>query len=125
MVNLASLTYRPRVTNLALGTCSTVDFVVLLLAEHGSLPVRSIYARLAAWRGGFLSPNGQYTPATHLFSGEFFYVSRSETDLAPAFSNPGYKFGTNKTTLWYRVSHGVYALNANGLARLARIIKKQ
>lgn len=118
---LSTVRYVPRVTSLRNGTCSNVDYMVLLLGTKGPMRAKDIHAAFAAWRGRPLSPSRQFNPINTLLQPEFKRVSRSFSDLSHLIFNPGYMFGTAPCTLWYRVSRGVYALNANGMARLAAV----
>jgi len=121
MVNLAGLAYRPRTTNLTQGFCSAVDFVVLLLGTSGPMRLSAIYAALSSFRGVPLNANGQVGRCNHLFNRIYGYVSFASNPNVPW---PVFfcRAGTTSTSLWYRVSPGVYALNANGLARFRRLV---
>jgi len=118
-MDINQLQYAPRVTRVSLGKCSSVDFVVLLLARAGEqgMAVKDIYAAYCAWRGGVLGRNGQDSRITYFFAREYGHISVSWLDTRHSLGNPGYLFGNHRTTLWYRVSRGVYALNVNGRAR--------
>lgn len=135
MVNLSSLTYRPRVTNLAAGTCSTVDFVVLLLGRAGShgMPLSAIYIALSAFRNKPLNLNKQVGCCNHLFNRVYGYVSQARDPnvlwrqffyrfSGPVKSAPQAPAACFLRAHVYRVRAGVYALNANGLARYARLV---
>lgn len=115
MVNLTGLVYRPRVTRLAQGQCSTVDYVVLLLGNAGTLTYSQIHSAVATWRGLTLS-HGTCLRITHLTDASYCYISASYLDTA-TFA----PFGTRRHGLWYRVSRGVYALNAVGRERYRRL----
>jgi hypothetical protein len=118
--NLSTLTHN-RTTNLAQGKCNNIDFVIMFLGSNGPTQVTWIYSALAKFRNGFTSHNGQYGKCTYLFAREYGFISKSATDCEISLGNPGYAFGTNRTTYWYRVKRGVYALNENGLRRLANL----
>lgn len=78
-MDLNQLQYAPRVTRVSLGKCSSVDFVVLLLAcaGDGGMAVKDIYAAYCAWRGGVLGRNGQDSRITYFFAREYGHISVS------------------------------------------------
>jgi hypothetical protein len=120
MVNLHTLSYKPASTNLSLGTCSTVDFVVLLLGQSGPMSLSAIYTALSSWRAMPLNRNGRLGCASHLFNRVYGYVSQSYNASVP-WSQFFIRSGTNTRSLWYRVSPGVYALNSVGRARFNQL----
>lgn len=101
-----------RRSSLSSGVVNNIDFVILMLA-HGPCKLSAIKAATRAWRGIF---------PYQLFSAEYNYISNSAADVTSAIRAPFYAFGTNHTTYWYRVKRGVYALNINGVRRLARLL---
>jgi hypothetical protein len=115
MVNLTGLVYRPRTTSIAAGTCSTVDYVVLLLGNAGTMRQKEIHSAVASWRGIPLT-KGQCLPILHLTDASCGYISPSYEDTSCTAW-----FGTRTFGLWYRVSTGVYALNVAGRARYERL----
>ncbi len=119
---LSTVRYMPRVTSLRNGTCNNVDYMVLLLGTKGPMRAKDVHAAFAAWRGRPLSRSGQFNPINTLLQLEYGRVSHSFSDLSRLLFAPFYGFGNAPCTLWYRVSRGVYALNANGMARLAAVL---
>jgi hypothetical protein len=117
MIDPTTLSYG-RTTNIAAGTCNNVDFVLLYLAYHGPSKAVAVNKAHAAWRG---KPGWRY-PAWFIFSREFGFVSHDFYNVANAIRRPCYGFGSNRSTLIHNPSRGVYALNANGCLRLARLI---
>lgn len=123
MVNLAALTYNPRTSNLKLGLCSTVHFMVLLLGQAGTggLTHSQVHKALAAFRNKPINKGGQVGCCNHLTNRIYGYVSFAFNPTVP-WPVFFYRFGTNTRSLWYRPSHGVYALNANGQALYAQLL---
>lgn len=119
---LSTVRYVPRRTSLSTGTCSSVDYTVLLLGVRGPMRAKEIHAAHAAWHGRPLARNGQFNPINQHLQPEFKRVSRGYMDTSVLLFAPGYAFGNAPCTLWYRVSRGVYALNVNGMARMAAIM---
>jgi len=126
-IDLTSLSHN-RKTDLSSGQVSLVDFVVLYLGENG--PTRRIELERAIdkFRGWVPKKFGTetrpqaHTTASHLFSREYGHISKGFEDLESDIGNPNYGFGTMQTTLWFGNAKGVYALNANGMARYAKIV---
>lgn len=122
-----------RKTDLSSRKISLVDFVVKYLGDNGPTKRVELERAIDDYRGW--KPSIDDTPkqfvskrpvahhrAHHLFSREFGHVSRGFDDLTSDMKNPMTGFGTMKTTLWFGDKKGVYTLNANGMARYAKIV---
>ena len=118
MIDPTHLRYA-RVTNLAAGTCNHIDFMVLYLAHHGPQRASVIDRAHAAWLG---KPVSYRYMACFIFSRQYGFVSHSFLNCHNAIKLPCYGFGSQPGTLIHNPARGVYALNANGCMRLARIL---
>jgi hypothetical protein len=109
-----------RTTNLALGKCSTTNFLVLYLGLRGPTGVGELYAALAAWRSLPYNAHGVPGKVNWLFN-------RVQGPISYAF-NPSVRWpssffsGSHGEKLIYRVSRGVYALNSNGVSRYLKLL---
>jgi len=118
MFDPTTLTYG-RVTSLKAGTCNNVDFLVLYLAYHGTSKAGVVGKAHSLWRG---KPSSWRYLSRYVFSRQFGYVSHDFFNGRSAIRPPCYGFGSQHGTLIHNPGWGLYALNANGCFRLARIM---